>query len=246
MALQLDEISADEVHSLSRQFESASLETILRWTWDRFGVRAAIGTSFQGAGLVIIHHAVRAGITLPVFTIDTGFLFPETLELKRRLQDFFEIEIESIGPEQSPQEQAAEFGEKLWERSPDVCCTMRKVFPLQKKLANLAVWITGVRREQSEHRENAGILELYRFDSLRDRFILKVNPVAGWSRQAVWDYLRRHKIPYNALHDRGYRSIGCLHCTRPAGDGETSERAGRWTGFEKTECGIHTFLGAGL
>jgi len=246
MTLQLDEISAAEVHLLSRQFETASLEAILHWIWNRFGKRAAIGTSFQGAGLVVIHHAVRAGISLPVFTIDTGFLFPETLELKRRLEDFFGIEIESIASEQSAEAQAAEFGDRLWERSPDLCCTLRKVLPLQKKLEQLAVWITGVRREQSQQREKTGILELYRFDALRERFILKLNPVAGWSRDAVWEYLRRHRIPYNTLHDRGYRSIGCLHCTRSTAGTESNERAGRWTGFEKSECGIHTFLGAGI
>ena len=119
---------------------------------------------------------------------------------------------------------------------------MRKVLPLQKKLEQLAVWITGLRRQQSEGREKTGILELYHFDVLRDQYILKLNPMANWSRDAVWAYIAQHKIPYNPLHDRGYRSIGCQPCTRPVSEG-VSERAGRWTGFDKSECGIHTFLG---
>jgi len=244
-AADLPQLTVEEVHALAEKFESATLEEVLGWAWERFGPAAGIGTSFQGAGLVMIHHAVRAGLCLPVFTLDTGFLFPETLELKKRLEEFFGIEIESVLPEQTPEEQAAEHGDKLWERSPDLCCTLRKVLPLQRKLQELSVWITGLRRQQSDTRKKTGILELYNFDVLRDRSILKLNPMATWSREAVWDYIHRHKIPYNPLHDRGYRSIGCFHCTRPTGESQ-NERAGRWTGFDKTECGIHTFLGASL
>jgi phosphoadenosine phosphosulfate reductase len=242
MTLLQSEISADEVHDLAERFESESVTEILSWAWDRFGTRAAIGTSFQGAGLVMIHHAVKAGLALPVFTLDTQLLFPETIALQRRLEAFFGLKIESIVPEQTPEQQAAEHGPELWKFNPDLCCVMRKVLPLQKKLEQLAVWITGLRRQQSETREKTRILEMYHFDVLRDRYILKLNPMANWSREAVWDYLRAHRIPYNPLQDRGYRSIGCVPCTRAVGEGE-NERAGRWTGFAKSECGIHTFLG---
>lgn len=245
MSLSLQQISKNEVHSLAEQFENASLETILSWGWNRFGASAAIGTSFQGSGLVMLHHAVKAGLPIPVFTLDTQFLFPETLALKARLEDFFGIEIESLLPEQTPEQQTAEYGDTLWKTSPDLCCTMRKVLPLQKKLEQLSAWITGVRRQQSGSREGAQILELYHFDVLRDHYILKLNPMANWTREAVWDYIRANKIPYNPLVDRGYRSIGCTHCTRPVGEDE-NERAGRWTGFDKAECGIHTFLGANI
>ncbi len=245
MSLQADEITPQEVHALAERLEGAPLEEVLGWAWERFGTRAAVGTSFQGAGLVMLHHAVRAGLPLPVFTIDTGFLFPETVELKHRLEDFFGLPIESVHPEQTPQEQAAEHGDQLWERSPNLCCTLRKVLPLQRKLSELAVWVTGVRRQQAETREKTAILEMYRFDELRELNILKLNPMVAWSREAVWAYLHEHHIPYNPLHDRGYRSIGCQPCTRPSGDSQ-NERAGRWSGFNKTECGIHTFLGSSL
>jgi len=242
MTLQADEISPAEVHDLAAQFETAEVEDMLAWAWDRFGGRASIGTSFQGSGLVMIHKSVQAGLPLPVFTLDTQLLFPETLELKRRLEDFFEIRIESIHPEQTPEEQAREHGKKLWNRAPDLCCTLRKVLPLQKKLERLAVWITGLRREQSGSRQHTQLLEMYHFDVLRDHYILKLNPMATWSREAVWEYLSANKIPYNPLHDRGYRSIGCWPCTRAVGH-SNDERSGRWTGFDKSECGIHTFLG---
>jgi phosphoadenosine phosphosulfate reductase len=242
MTLQAEEISPEEVHALALRFETAEVEDILAWAWDRFGPRAAIGTSYQGAGLVMIHKAVQAGLPLPVFTLDTELLFPETLELKQRLESFFEIKIESIRPEQTPEQQAAEHGPELWNRAPDLCCTLRKVLPLQKKLGQLGVWITGLRRQQSDIRQRTQILELYHFDVLRDRYILKLNPMANWTREAVWDYIKTNKLPYNPLADRGYRSIGCQPCTRPVGQG-ANERAGRWTGFDKSECGIHTFLG---
>jgi phosphoadenosine phosphosulfate reductase len=119
------------------------------------------------------------------------------------------------------------------------------VFPLQKKLSTLDAWVTGVRREQSSTRAKTQTLEIYEFDRLREKQIVKVNPLATWSSQQVWDYIRHHGIPYNPLKDRGFRSIGCYPCTRAVISGE-DERAGRWTGFEKTECGIHTFLGENI
>jgi phosphoadenosine phosphosulfate reductase len=239
---QADFFTADEVHSLADQFESAPPEEILGWAWAQFGERAAIGTSYQGAGLVAIHHAVSAGIPLPIFSIDTGLLFHETLELKERLEGYFGVSIEPIVPELSLDQQTAEYGQALWERQPDLCCTLRKVLPLQKKLADLDAWVTGVRREQSAGRGGTRVVELYEFDKLREKHILKVNPMARWSRDEVWDYIRAHKIPYNPLVDRGFRSIGCQPCTRAVVSGQ-DERAGRWIGFDKNECGIHTFLG---
>jgi phosphoadenosine phosphosulfate reductase len=238
-------IHPDEVRRLADQFEELPLTEILRWTWERFGSEAAIGTSFQGAGLVMIHHAVRAGLRFPIFTLDTQLLFPETIELKARLEEFFGISIEGLVPDQTLEEQAAELGSELWKSKPDLCCTLRKVIPLQRKLEALSVWMTGVRRQQSDTRERTRILELYHFDVLRDRYILKLNPMATWSSERVWAYIREHKIPYNPLQDRGYRSIGCWPCTRAIGAGE-NERAGRWTGFNKSECGIHTFLGESI
>jgi phosphoadenosine phosphosulfate reductase len=231
-----------EIQALDARFQAATTESILGWAWERFGERAAIGTSFQGAGLVMMHLARQQGLRFPVFTIDTGLLFPETVALKQRLEDFFGHPIETLAPDLSVDQQAAAHGPELWRRDPDLCCTLRKVLPLRDKLAQLDCWITGLRREQSEHRAETGILELFPIDESAGRDIVKLNPMAQWPRAAVWEYIQRHRIPYNPLHDQGYRSIGCQCCTLKTGAGE-SERAGRWTGFHKTECGIHTFLG---
>ena len=230
-----------EVQSLNERFSREPTESILRWAWERFGARAAIGTSFQGAGLVMLHLAKVHGLPLPVFTLDTGLLFQETVDLKTRLEEFLGITIERLEPDLTVAEQADIHGPELWRRQPDLCCTVRKVLPLRDKLADLDCWITGLRREQSGTRAAIGVVELYVFDQASGRDIVKLNPMANWTRDAVWAYLREHRIPYNPLHDRGYRSIGCWPCTRQTGNGD-SERAGRWTGFNKVECGIHTFL----
>jgi phosphoadenosine phosphosulfate reductase len=238
-------LSSSELRTLAQSFESAPPAQVLAWAAESFPGRVAIGTSFQGAGLVTIHQAIAADLDLPVFTIDTGLLFPETLELKSRLEKFFGIEIETIGPELTVAAQARELGANLWGRNPDLCCTIRKVIPLQAKLSELDGWISGLRRDQSAARASTQVLELYEFDKLRGKQIVKINPLAGWTSAQVWDYIREHRIPYNPLKDRGFRSIGCQPCTRPVGDGE-SDRAGRWIGFEKNECGIHTFLGENI
>lgn len=233
--------TAANVRLLDQQFHGLPTEQVLAWAWERFGPRAAIGTSFQGAGLVMMHLAKQNGIQFPVFTLDTGLLFKETLELKKRLEDFFGFQIESLVPDLTVEQQAEAQGPELWKREPDLCCTMRKVLPLQGKLADLDCWITGLRRQQSDTRAEIGIIELYAFDEATGRDIVKLNPMAQWSRDDVWKYIRDHKIPYNPLHDQGYRSIGCWPCTHKTGNGE-NERGGRWTGFNKVECGIHTFL----
>ena len=236
-----DKLAPAEVRALDAQFQQQRTEEILSWAWTRFGARAGIGTSFQGAGLVMIHLAKQHGLTFPVFTLDTGLLFPETLALKKRLEDFFGLAIESLEPDLTVEEQADINGPELWKQNPDLCCTIRKVMPLRDKLSDLDCWITGLRRQQSDTRSNIGIIELYAFDEASGRDIVKLNPMANWTREDVWKYLREHQIPYNPLHDQGYGSIGCQPCTRKAGGGE-SERAGRWTGFNKVECGIHTFM----
>lgn len=234
-------MTAREIAALDEQFAARRPEDVLAWARCQFGARAAIGTSFQGAGLVMMHLAKQAGLSFPVFTLDTGLLFPETLELKKRLEDFYGWKIESLQPDLTVEAQAEAQGPELWKRDPDLCCTIRKVLPLQSKLRELDCWITGLRRNQSDSRAGIGIIELYNLNGATGGEIVKLNPMANWTREAIWEHIHRHNIPYNPLHDQGYKSIGCMTCTRLTGNGE-AERAGRWTGFKKVECGIHTFM----
>src|SRR2546425_548106 len=192
MQLTTDTLTSAEVQSLDQRFNNVPTEQILAWAWERFGQRAAIGTSFQGAGLVMIHLATKEKLSLPVFTLDTGLLFPETLELKRRLEDFFGFPIESLEPDLTVEEQADINGPELWKHNPDLCCTIRKVMPLRDKLSDLDCWITGLRRQQSETRAHVGIVEVYTFDESAGREIVKLNPMAHWTREAVWDYIQAH------------------------------------------------------
>jgi phosphoadenosine phosphosulfate reductase len=236
-----DRLTPARIGELDRRFQHATTEEVLAWSWGQFAQRAAIGTSFQGAGLVLIHIARKKGFDFPVFTLDTGLLFPETYELKRRLEDFYGFRVESLEPDLTVEQQNEAYGPNLWNRDPDLCCTLRKVLPLRNKLSELDCWITGLRRQQSETRSNTGMIELYEFNKASGKDIVKLNPMANWSRDQIWNYIRENKIPYNPLYDQGYRSIGCTHCTRKIAS-DAHERAGRWTDFKKVECGIHTFL----
>ncbi|MEC7222943.1 MAG: phosphoadenylyl-sulfate reductase [Verrucomicrobiota bacterium] len=245
MAFTLETKHNFEVSEETERLECLSLDELLCWCCNYFGDKAASGTSFQGSGLVIIDHAIRNGCNFPIFTIDTGLLFPETMELKKKLEDFWDVKIQGVHPEQTIEEQKKTMGPELWKTNPDSCCQMRKVLPLQSRLSSLDVWITGLRRGQSDQRKSTNVLEMYEFDKLRESYIFKLNPMVNWSREKVWSYIKDHNIPYNTLHDKGYRSIGCWPCTKAISDGQ-DERAGRWEGFNKTECGIHTFLGQGI
>ena len=234
-------LTAQEIRELNTRFETSTTEEVLRWAWEHYGPRAAIGTSFQGAGLVMMHIAVKNKLAFPVFTLDTGLLFAETVELRKKLEDFYGFKIEALHPDLTVAQQEEAQGPELWKREPDLCCTMRKVMPLQNKLSEIDCWITGLRRQQSDSRSGVGIIEMYVLDAVTGKDIAKLNPMAMWKREDVWKYIHDNKIPYNPLHDQGYRSIGCWPCTSKTAKGE-DERAGRWTGFNKVECGIHTFL----
>jgi phosphoadenosine phosphosulfate reductase len=175
--------------------------------------------------------AIRPGAR--IFYLDTDLLFPETHALRNRLEARYGVRFERRATRVSLSDQTAEYGERLWERQPDLCCHLRKVTPLKEMLSGLRAWVTAVRRDQSPTRANTGLVE-------RDeKFgLIKINPLAGWSARDVWDYITRYDVPYNPLHDHGYPSIGCAPCTTPVQIGEDG-RAGRWRGTGKTECGIH-------
>lgn len=233
--------TSEEIHSLAKEFENRTPRDILQWAVDNFGSRVAMSSAFGPEGLVVIDIAMRKVTPrMPIFTIDTGFLFKETVELIRKIEQEYGISIERLHPELTSEQQAEQYGPELYRREPDKCCYMRKVLPLQKKLPELDAMVTGLRRSQSESRQGAKILQLQ--ETPDGHRYIKINPLASWSKEEVWWYIISHQLPYNPLHDQGYPSIGCWPdcCTRAVKDGE-DERAGRWAGTDKKECGLHTF-----
>ncbi len=223
----------EEIPALRTAAEGWSPTQVLQWAFQTFGGTVAISSAFGAEGMVLIDIAFRVHENLRVFTLDTDFLFPETYSLMDRVEQKYGITIERVSPLLSPEEQERAFGAALWRRDPDQCCNVRKVEPLRRKLGELQAWITSIRRDQTPARASAGKIE---WDG---KFgLVKINPLADWSSKQVWQYISEHDVPYNALHDRSYPSVGCTHCTRAVGPGENS-RAGRWAGYSKTECGLH-------
>lgn len=222
-----------DIERLSDLFEEAAPETVLRWAIQRFGTRVALATGFGAEGCVLVHMLAGIQPDPRIFYLDTDLLFPETYDLRDRLEARYGIRFERQGAELSLEDQAALYGEKLWETNPDQCCNLRKVQPLTKMLSGLDAWITAIRRDQTPDRANAKVVE---WDKEFD--LVKINPLARWSAKEVWKFIVEHNVPYNPLHDHGYPSIGCRPCTTLVQIGE-DPRSGRWRGNAKTECGLH-------
>ena len=222
-----------QLAELGRELETATPLEILKWADDQFGSRLTFATGFGAEGCVVIDLIGRHRLPIDIFTLDTGLLFPETYDLWRRLEERYDLSIRSVGPELTVDEQAAAHGAELWTLHADQCCEMRKVSPLVAELSGFDAWITAIRRDQTAGRADALAVE---WDA---RFGLgKVNPLVRWTKKEVWSHLLRNDVPYNPLHDRGYPSVGCLPCTSAVRVGE-DDRAGRWRGAPKTECGLH-------
>jgi phosphoadenosine phosphosulfate reductase len=208
--------------------ESMSAEEILELVLREFPGKAALACSFQKEESVLLDMLFAIEPKARVFAIDTHYLFPETYELWREVEQRYDTKIEVYeGP--SPSELAATHGEKLWERKPDLYLAIAKVEPLVRALGGLDAWVSGIRRDQAPTRANAPKLA---WDAAHE--LWKANPLADWSDDDCWAYIRERGLPYNALHDHGYDSIGDIHSTAPG-----AGRAGRWAGSERTECGLH-------
>jgi len=226
-------ITAAAVADIQRVAESWNPQSTLAWAFETFGTRVAISSAFGAEGMVLIDLASRLHKKFRLFTIDTEFLFSETYALMDRIESKYGIEIERVYSMLSPEEQERTHGSALWTRDPDLCCNLRKVEPLRRKLSELDAWIASIRRDQTAARANAKKVE---WDA---KFgLVKINPLVDWNAKQVWRYIHDHEVPYNALHNQDYPSIGCTHCTRAVKPGE-DPRAGRWSGFGKTECGLH-------
>lgn len=222
-----------QIVDMQNAAENWTPQRALNWAFENFGNTVAISSAFGAEGMVLIDMASRTSKDFRLFTIDTEFLFPETYALMDRIEEKYGIAIEKVYSQLSPEEQERTHGAELWSRDPDLCCNVRKVEPLRRKLAELSAWITSIRRDQTSVRSNARRVE---WDA---KFgLAKVNPIVDWTSKQVWRYIHDHDVPYNSLHNQDYPSIGCTHCTRAVRAGE-DPRAGRWPGFAKTECGLH-------
>ena len=204
---------------------------VLRWAGETFGDDFAV-TSSMADGL-LSHLASRAVPGVNVVFLDTGYHFAETIGTRDWVSGVMPITLVNVLPEQTVAEQDAEYGEKLHDRDPDLCCSLRKVQPLAKALAGYTAWGSGVRRDESPTRAGTKVVD---WDAKRG--MVKVNPLAAWTQDDVDAYVTEHQVPVNPLQEIGYASIGCAPCTRPVAPGE-DPRAGRWAGRGKTECGLH-------
>ena len=239
----LDEEAA-WVHEAAARFEHASAPELLAWALETFHPRMAISAAGGVDGMAIVDMAWRIDPSVRVFTLDTGRLPPETYTLFEDVREKYGIDVEFEFPERADVEELVrQNGPNLMYRSLDLrlaCCEIRKVQPLKRKLGTLDAWIAGLRREQWKSRRNIAKVELDRDHG----GIVKINPLADWSLEDVWDYVRKNDVPYHELFDHGYTSIGCAPCTRAVLPGE-HERAGRWWWEQDTdkECGIHCSVG---
>lgn len=224
-----------DLQALNARFEDADPADIVAWALEA-AVRPAVASSFQAESTVVIHLATRIRPDVPVLFLETGFHFRETLELKERLTRELGLRVVDLRGETTPDEQAATHGPHLYERDPALCCELNKVRPLDRALARHDLWMTGLRRGSASTRARVPVVEDHR--TAEGHELIKVNPVAGWTHERARAYLEEHGLPHHPLYDLGYASIGCAPCTRALFPGE-DERAGRWAGVDKVECGIH-------
>ncbi len=216
----------------NEQFENESPEALLDWAVNKFP-NITLACSFGAEDVVLVHMLQKISPTTHIFYLDTDLHFKETYETRDRLEQHYGMKFIQVKSKFTLDEQAKLYGQELWKHNPNQCCGLRKVDPLTEILGEYDAWITGIRRDQAPTRANAKLSEYdVKFG------LVKFNPIASWNTEQVWDYIRSNSIIYNPLHDQYYPSIGCDKCTRQVLPGE-DPRAGRWSGTEKTECGLH-------
>jgi phosphoadenosine phosphosulfate reductase len=223
-----------ELAEQSGRLESATPEEILTWAVDRYGVMFSMATAFGPEGMTIIAMLAKISPKTWVFNLDTGYQFKETLALRDKVAEQYGIEVEMLKPELTVFEYEKLHGGPLYEKNPNQCCGDRKLAVLRNAASGMHAWASAIRRDQSPDRSVAPIVG---WD--KKFHLVKISPLANWTKKHVWDRIVKEKIPYNSLHDAGYTSIGCWPCTRAVQFGE-DDRSGRWSGTGKTECGLHT------
>ena len=235
-----DEIFGREgLARVSERLEDSSPQDILRWAVSAFGEDLTLSVSFGNPeGMVLLDMLSRITDKAQVFTLDTGFLFEETIRFRERAMERYPLPLKVLTPGLSVEEQVERYGPELYSCAPDLCCEVRKIEPQRRFLRDYGAWVTGIRRDQTTQRAGTPVVA---FDEYFG--VAKIAPLAGWSAEDVDDYVRRNDVPLNPLLSMGYRSIGCEPCTRPVAPGEDA-RAGRWPDMNKTECGLHFMGGA--
>jgi phosphoadenosine phosphosulfate reductase len=224
----------DELARQSQLLEKASPEAVIAWAVSRYFPKLTMATAFGPEGCVILSMIAKIEPKVHVFNLDTGYQFKETLELRDRIAERYGIEVVLARSELTVAEYEAANGGPVYKTDPDRCCRQRKIEVLHGAVRGFHAWMSGIRRDQSPHRAAAPIVGWDKKFGL-----VKVSPLANWTKKDVWKRITEENIPYNPLHDQGYTSIGCWPCTRAVMFGE-DERAGRWSGTAKTECGLHT------
>ena len=228
-----DELLA-ELKRDSDSLEKATPQEILKWAVDRFAPHFTMATAFGPEGMTIIHMLAEIAPETPIFNLETGYQFAETLELRETVKKRYGIEVEYKYPKTTVEEYEAANGGPVYKTDPNRCCFDRKLSVLHEAAKGWHAWASAIRRDQSPDRAKAPIVGWDRKFQL-----VKISPLANWTKKEVWSLINSEKIPYNPLHDQGFPSVGCQPCTRAVSIGE-DERAGRWSGFQKTECGLHS------
>jgi phosphoadenosine phosphosulfate reductase len=233
--MSVETVSEIDLDEANRRLAEAAPQEILRWAVETFYPKLTMATAFGPEGCAILHMLAAIEPRVRVFNLDTGYQFAETLRLRDRIAETLGIEVELVRPEQTVAEYEAANGGPVYSHDPDRCCHDRKIVPLRRAVVGYDAWISSIRADQSAHRAKARVVA---WDA---KFALvKVNPLLRWTHRDVWAYVVANEVPYNPLHDHGYPSIGCWPCTRAVAAGEADERAGRWAGQAKTECGLHS------
>ena len=227
--------SPAEIERLSEEFEKKTPQEILKWAVDTFWPQVALTSSFQTQSIPLLHMTLLIRRDILIFFLDTGYHFWETQMFRERLAAHWQLNMLDLYRDTRWDEFVRQHVRTLPADDPNLCCFIHKVQPLQKALKDMQAWISGIRRDQTAVRAHAKILEL------QDDGLLKINPLLNWTNEDVREYSQEHRLPAHPLFQRGYRSIGCAPCT-VAIDGNDDERAGRWAGRGKTECGLHTSM----
>jgi phosphoadenosine phosphosulfate reductase len=225
--------SPEELERLNGELEGKSPQDVLRWAVARYFPKLTMATAFGPEGNCIIHMLAEIEPRVRVLNLETGYQFKETLELRERIKDRYGIEVEYVRPELTVMEYEKKHGQPLYYKNPDQCCFDRKVLPLRRAVAGYDAWMSAIRKDQTSDRGQAKLVGWDQKFSL-----VKVSPLLSWTKSDVWKFILDNDVPYNPLHDQGYPSIGCEPCTEPVGEGQ-DERAGRWKGQAKKECGLH-------